>query len=92
MVVHRYRHLLPATKVTFCRLNGRVAEQELDLFQVATRGPAELRASAAEVVGRDGGKAERHGMGSHHVPDGLLRQTVSLHPIGLVNGPEEPAV
>jgi hypothetical protein len=43
--------VLAGTEVAFDGLNGRVAEEELDLFEFAAGGAAEFGAGAAEVVG-----------------------------------------
>jgi hypothetical protein len=45
-VIRCVNQVLLRTEVTLCRLNGCVPEEQLDLLQFATRGPAELRARA----------------------------------------------
>ncbi len=47
VVVHRNAQLLVCTQISFCRLNGSMAEQKLNLLQVATTLAAELGAGAA---------------------------------------------
>ena len=53
IIVHCDLYILLGAKITFCRLDGRVPEQELDLLQVAAVLPAEPGAGAAEVVGAE---------------------------------------
>jgi hypothetical protein len=49
-VVHRNPELLLASEVALGRLDGDVAEQELDLIQFAARDVAKPRAGAPQVV------------------------------------------
>ena len=49
-IVHRDGDLLLRPEVTLRRLDRRVPQQELDLFQIAATLPTELRASTPEVV------------------------------------------
>ena len=49
-IVHRMPEILLATEIAFRRLHGGVAEQELNLFDFAAAGMAQLRARSAQVV------------------------------------------
>jgi hypothetical protein len=53
IVINGVRKVLAGAEVALRRLNGRVAEEELDLFELASRGAAELRTRTTEVVGGD---------------------------------------
>jgi len=46
-VVGRVNEVLSGAQVSFGGLNGSVAEEQLDLFKLATCGPAQLRAGPA---------------------------------------------
>jgi hypothetical protein len=50
IIIHRYRDFLLGPKVTLCRLDGRVTQQEFDLLQISAAFPAKFRASSAQVV------------------------------------------
>jgi hypothetical protein len=45
--------ILLGAKIALGRLYGGVAQQQLDLLKLATRGTAELRACAPKVMGSD---------------------------------------
>jgi hypothetical protein len=49
-VVHGNPELLLASEVALCRLDGNVAEQELDLIQFTAREVAEAGARAPQIV------------------------------------------
>ena len=49
-VVHRHGDLLLGPEVPLSRLNRRMPQQELDLLDIPTRLPAELRAGAPQIV------------------------------------------
>ncbi len=49
-IVYRSAKVLLSPEVAFGGLDRSVAEQELDLFEIATGPAAQLRAGAAEVV------------------------------------------
>jgi hypothetical protein len=51
IVIHRDCYLPLRAQVALRGLDRRVPQQELDLFEVAARPPAELRAGTAEIVG-----------------------------------------
>ena len=52
-IVHGDSNLLLGAKVTLGRLDRRVSEQELDLFQIPTRFAAQFCASPAQVMGAE---------------------------------------
>jgi hypothetical protein len=49
-VVHGFLQILPRSQISLGGLDGRVAQQELDLLEVATEGAAELGARPPEIV------------------------------------------
>src|ERR1700694_5837577 len=51
LIVRGFHQILLSSKITLGGLHGGMTEQQLDLFQVAARGPAEFRASATGIVG-----------------------------------------
>ena len=53
IIVHCDLYILLGAEITFCRLDGRVPQQELDLLQISATLPAQLRAGATEVVGAE---------------------------------------
>ena len=53
IVVHGDLDLLLRPQIAFCGLDRGVAEQELDLFQIAAILPAQFRAGTAEVMGAE---------------------------------------
>ncbi len=52
-IIERHSDRLSTPKMPFGGLDGRVTEQELDLFEVATALAAELGARAAEIMGAE---------------------------------------
>jgi hypothetical protein len=50
VIVHRDLDILLGAEIALCRLDRRVAEQELDLFEIPAALPAQLGAGTAEVV------------------------------------------
>jgi hypothetical protein len=53
IVIHRHGNLLIGPKVALRRLDGRVSEQKLNLFQIAAALAAQLGTSPAQVVGAE---------------------------------------
>ena len=61
-VVHGNPKLLLASEVALCRLDGNVAEQELDLVEFAAREVAQTRTGSSKIVRRqlvDAGASRR---------------------------------
>jgi hypothetical protein len=72
---------LLGAKISLCRLNRGVPQQQLDLLKLASGGPAELRARTAEVMGRDAGNAGGLGVGFDELPNDLLTQSLAPHSV-----------
>jgi hypothetical protein len=54
-VIGRIDQILLCTEVSLSRLDRRVAQEHLDLLQLAASGPAQFGARPAGVVWRDAG-------------------------------------
>lgn len=72
VVIHSSANTLLASEVSFRRLDRNVPEQELDLFQLSTRGMPELRAGAPQVMWRDLGQTDCFCILLYHVPNHSL--------------------
>lgn len=72
-IVDRMPQILFAAEISFCRLHGRMPQQELYLFQLATTDVAQLGTSSPQVVRCDMLQARSLTGGSDHVPDNILR-------------------
>ena len=77
MVIDGRPNALLAAEVPLGRLNRDVPEQELNLFQLATRRMAESSSCPPEVVRREPMNARFMGVLPNDVPDRLLRQAVT---------------
>jgi hypothetical protein len=64
--------VLLATQVSFGRLHRGVPEQELNLFDLAATGMAQLRAGSPQIVGRDTLQSRLLAAALYHVPDHVL--------------------
>jgi hypothetical protein len=62
----------PSAEVAFGGLDRRVAEQQLDLLEVAAGLAAELGAGAAQVVGRELAERGLARVCDYHLPDALF--------------------
>ena len=88
-VVHGASNPLLAAEVALGRLNRNVPEQKLNLFQFAARSMAQPCACPTKVVRREPLNACFTGILAYHVPDRLLRQTVTPGAPVLVYPPEQ---
>ncbi len=88
VVIDGLDQVLPGPKIALGRLNRSVAEQKLDLFQVAARHPAQLSAGPPQIVRCQTRMAEPGAVGADHVPDGVLAEAPVEHSSRLVQGPE----
>ena len=64
--------ILFRAKVPFGGLDRRVAQEQLDLLQLAPGGPAQFRRGAAAIMRRDARDAGSLGVRSEHLPDDLF--------------------
>ncbi len=69
-----------------------MAEQHLDLFQLATCGPAQFGASTSQVMGPDAVKPDGLRVFLEGLPNNLLRHPGALHPITSVDTAEDASV
>jgi len=46
------QQILLSAEISLSRLHRSVAEEQVDLFKLATAGPAQLRADPVEIMGR----------------------------------------
>jgi hypothetical protein len=83
--------LLLRSQVTFGGLDRAVAEQELDVFEVAATPAAELGAGAAKVVRSEAFDADLLGCLLHHRPDRPGSQALP-DPAVLADGAQKPAL
>ena len=68
-IIDRMPELLPASDISFCRLHGRMAQKELDLFEFSSCLMAEASASAAKIVGCQMVNADSFGVSLHGIPN-----------------------
>jgi hypothetical protein len=69
-----------------------MAQQHLNLLKLAAPGPAELSASAPEIVRSDAGNAGCVCVGLDQLPDDLFRQDLAAGSVCAINGPEHAPV
>jgi hypothetical protein len=91
-VIRRMNQILSRAKIPFGRLHRSVAQQQLDLLQLAAGGPAQLRRRAAAIVRRDARDASSRRIWPEHLPDHLFGQDVALHLVAAVDAPEHMTV
>jgi hypothetical protein len=77
-----------AAKVSLCRLNAYVAQQELDLFKFPARFMTETGACATHVMGSHIFKAAFRTSSFHNTPDDLGTGGGFSNPLRLVDGPK----
>jgi hypothetical protein len=71
-IVHRVTEILFAAEIAFRRLNGCMAQQELNLLQLASAAVAQLGARSPQVMRRDMFQARSFAAGLHDVPHDIL--------------------
>ena len=60
--------ILLRSQIPFGRLDGSVTQQELDLFQLAARCSAQLRAGPSKIMRSDAGKPHPFCVLLQHLP------------------------
>jgi len=88
-VIHRLAKVLLATKVAFRRLNRRVAQEKLNLLQLATAVVAQFSARPTKIVGRDALKPQFEAVAPHNAPDEVLADAATPHPTRPVDRPKQ---
>jgi len=78
-IVDRVSEILFAAEIAFCRLNGCVAQQELNLLQFTAAIVAELRTGPPQVVWCNVLQACSLAASSDYVPDNVLREASAPH-------------
>jgi hypothetical protein len=73
-------------------LERRVAQEQLDLLQLAPGGPAELRSGPSAITRRDAGDSGSLGEWPEHLPDHLFGKDLALHLVGSMDRPENVSV
>jgi hypothetical protein len=76
-IIHRVPEPLFAAEIPLSRLDAHVAEQELDLFQLAPSLMTQTRARAAEIVWGNGWHRAFRTRVLHHTPDDFRAKPVS---------------
>jgi hypothetical protein len=76
-IVHGVSEILFAAEIAFCRLNGCVAQQELNLLQFTAAIVAEFRAGPPQVERCNVLQACSRAAGSNHVPHDILREAAA---------------
>src|ERR1035437_9197591 len=69
-----------------------MAQQHLNLLKFATRGPAQFRAGAPQIVRRDAWNADLSCILFEHLPDDLLTQTLAGDAATAIHRPENMTV
>jgi len=78
-IVYRMSEILFAAQIAFRRLDGCVAQQELNLLQLATTRVAQFRASSAQVMRRNMLQARSLAASLDDVPHNILRDAFPPH-------------
>jgi hypothetical protein len=78
-VVHRASQVLLAAEIPLGRLYRRMPQQELNLLQLTATVVAQLRTSSSQVVWRNVLQAHSLATSPDHIPDHILRDTISPH-------------
>jgi hypothetical protein len=84
--------ILLRAKVPLSRLDTRVAEQELNLLQLAAGGAAQLCRGSPTIMRRDPRNPSSLGVRPQHLPEHLFGQHVASHLVAANYGPEDESV
>ena len=84
--------ILLADKVTFCRLNRGVTEQELNLLKLTATSVTQLCAGSSQIVWGDMVQARFFAAIPYHVPHHVLGDTPAPHFASLADGTKYPPV
>ena len=78
-VVHWMPEILFAAEIAFCGLHRSMAQQELNLLQFTTAIMAQLRTGSPQIMRGNVLQSGFLAAGSDHVPDNVLRDTITPH-------------
>ena len=88
VVVDGLHEILPGAEVALGGLHGRVAEQQLDLLEIAAGASVQFRAGPPQVVGREARLPEPGAVLADDVPDSVLAEATVENPAAFVQRPE----
>ena len=88
-VIHRLPKVLLATQVAFGRLNRSVAQEKLNLLQLASTVVAQFSARPAKIVGCHALKPQFEAVAPHNAPDEVLADAATPHPTRPVDRPKQ---
>lgn len=91
-IVDRMAQILFAAEIAFRRLYGCMAQQELNLFQLATAAVAELGTSPAQIMGCNMLQSRSLTACLYDVPDHVLRDAVAPNSSSSADRSEDPAL
>jgi len=91
-IVYRVSEILFATEIAFCRLDGSMPQQELNLFQLSTARVVQLRTGSPQVMRCDMLQARSLAAGLDHVPHNILRDTFPPYFSRPGNGSKDPSL
>ena len=91
-IVHWMSEILFATEIAFCRLDGCMSEQELNLLQLATARVAQFRAGSPQIVRCNMFQSCSLATTLDYVPYDILRDTFPLHLSRSGNPPKDPSL
>jgi len=84
--------ILFATEIAFRCLHRCVAQQELNLLQLASAAVAQLRTGSPQIVRRDMFQARSLAAVLHHVPHDILRDALPPHLSFPGDGSKDPSI
>ena len=90
--VHWVPEILFAAQIALRRLHRRMAQQELNLFQLATVAVAQLGTRPPQVMPGNMLQARSLTAGSDDVPDNILREAFAPYLYRPVYGSEDPSL
>src|SRR5437899_9820038 len=91
-IVDGFAKSLFAAQVFLCSLDGHMAEQELNLFQLSSRIVAESGTRTPEIVRSEFGNSQEFRVFLHNVPDYFLCNFSSPDNTFAANASENPTV
>jgi hypothetical protein len=91
-VVYRMSEILFAAEIAFRRLNRCMAQQELNLLQLATARVAQLRTGSPQIMRCNMLQARSLAAGLYYVPHDILRDAFPPHLSRSGDGSKDPSL